>query len=70
MSAPTEDFKLPPALELDRIVSLREATKISSLSADSLKRHHGTKVIELSPRRLGMRLRDALMIRRTRGRGL
>jgi hypothetical protein len=66
MSAPTDDFKLPPGLELDRIVSLQEATKISSLSADTLKRHHGTKVIELSPRRLGMRLRDALMLDRSR----
>ena len=42
-----DDFKLPPARELDQIVTLREATKISSLSADSLKRHHGSKVIEL-----------------------
>ena len=57
-----DDVKLPPGRELDRIVSLQEATKISSLSADTLKRHHRKKVIELSPRRLGMRLRDALML--------
>jgi hypothetical protein len=62
MPAPTNDFKLPPALELDRIISLQEAEKISSLSVDSWKRHHSDKVVELSPRRLGVRLRDALML--------
>ena len=60
-----DDFKLPPALELDQIISLQEAKKISSLSIDSWKRHHGDKVVELSPRRLGVRLRDALMLRKT-----
>ena len=63
MSAPTNDLKLPPGLELDRIVTLQEAEKISSLSVDSWKRHHPDKVVELSPRRLGVRLRDALMLR-------
>ena len=29
------------------------------------KRHHADKVVELSPRRLGVRLRDALMLRKT-----
>ena len=66
MSIPTNDFKLPPGLELDRIVSMQQAEEISSLSEDSLRRHYGDKVIELSPRRRGMRLRDALMLRRTR----
>ncbi len=63
MSAPTNDFKLPPDRELDRIITLQEAEKISSLSVDSWKRHHADKVVELSPRRLGVRLRDALMLR-------
>ena len=62
MSAPTNDFKFPPGLELDRIVTLQEAEKISSLSVDSWKRHHPDKLVELSPRRLGVRLRDALML--------
>ena len=64
MPTPTNDFKLPPGLELDRIITLQEAEKISSLSIDSWKRHHADKVVELSPRRLGVRLRDALMIHR------
>jgi hypothetical protein len=64
MPTPADDFKLPPALELDRIISLQEAEKVSSLSPDSWKRHHADKVVALSPRRLGVRLRDALMLRR------
>jgi hypothetical protein len=63
MSTPTnDDFKLPPARELDRIVSLQQAQKISSLSPDTLKRNHPDKLVRLSPRRIGMRLRDALML--------
>jgi hypothetical protein len=57
-----DDFKLPPRLELDQIISLQEAEQVSSLSPDSWKRNHRDKVIELSPRRLGVRLRDALML--------
>ena len=63
MSTSTSDFKLPSGLELDRIITLQEAEKISSLSVDSWKRHHSDKVVELSPRRRGVRLRDALMLR-------
>jgi hypothetical protein len=67
MSKPNDDgFKLPPALELERIINLQAAEEVSSLSVDSLKRHHADKIIEMSPRRLGMRLRDALMLRKPR----
>ncbi len=58
-----DDFKLPPELALDQIISLQKAEKISSLSSNSWKRHHADKVVEMSPRRLGVRLRDALMLR-------
>jgi hypothetical protein len=60
-----DDFKLSPELELKRIVTLQKAEEVSSLSVDSLKRHHRDKLVELSPRRLGMRLGDALMLRKT-----
>jgi hypothetical protein len=56
-------INLPPGLELERIISLQEAAKVSDLSADSWKRHHQDKLVKLSPRRLGVRLRDALMLR-------
>ena len=58
-----DDFKLPPSLELDRIITLQEAEKVSTLSPDSWKRNHADKIVELSPRRLGVRLRHALMLR-------
>jgi hypothetical protein len=61
----TDDgFKLPSKLELDRIISLQEAEQVSSLSPDSWKRNHPDKIVELSPRRLGVRLRDALMLKK------
>jgi hypothetical protein len=49
-------------IELQRIVSLAEAARLSGLSIDTIKRRHADKVIELSPRRRGIRLRDALML--------
>jgi len=60
-----DDFKLPAKLELDRIISLQAAKKLSSLSPDSWKRNHPDKIVELSPRRFGVRLRDALMLKKS-----
>jgi hypothetical protein len=60
-----DDFKLPTKYELDQIISLQEAERISSLSEDSWKRNYPDKIVELSPRRKGVRLRDALMLRKS-----
>jgi hypothetical protein len=49
-------------LALARIVSLREASQLAGCSEDTLKRRHSTKIIRISPRRLGMRIRDALFL--------
>jgi hypothetical protein len=57
-----DDFKLSPQLELERIVSLQEAEAISTLSPDSWERHHPDKIVQLSPRRKGVRLKHALML--------
>jgi hypothetical protein len=54
-------FGLTP-IELARIISLNEAARLSNLSEDSLKRNHRDKILELGPRRLGMRVGDALML--------
>ena len=63
MPAPVDDdFRLPPELELQRIITLQEAEKVSSLSADSWKRHHGDKIIDMRPPRRGVRLRHALRL--------
>ena len=50
------------ALDLRRIITLERVTELTTLSADSLKRHHADKIRRLGPRRLGMRLGDALAI--------
>jgi hypothetical protein len=49
------------ALELRKIILLAQASEITTLSVDSLKRHHADKIKRLSPRRLGMALGDALL---------
>ena len=49
-------------LELNRVASLQEASRLSGLSPDSLRRHHAGRIVRLSPRRSGMRVIDALMI--------
>jgi hypothetical protein len=46
----------------DRILTLGEASRLSSLSVDTLRRKHRNKFIQLGERRLGMRRRDALML--------
>jgi hypothetical protein len=60
----TEKSDQPTWLELERVLSLPEVERITNLSVDSLNRHHKEKIVELSPRRRGMRLRDALAIAR------
>ena len=52
----------PTWTELHRVVDLKEASRLWGLSVDSIKRHHSNKILDLSPRRRGMRVRDALML--------
>jgi hypothetical protein len=49
-------------LELRKIIPLKRASELTSLSKASLKRHHADKIRRLSPRRQGMSLGDALAI--------
>jgi predicted DNA-binding transcriptional regulator AlpA len=58
----TEKSDQPTWLELERVLELPEVEELTSLSADSIKRHHRDKLVNLSPRRLGMKLRNALAI--------
>jgi len=50
------------AIEFRKILTLEQVTELTTLSADSLRRHHADKIRRLGPRRLGMRLGDALAI--------
>jgi hypothetical protein len=54
--------ELPPDVMIRRVISLRQASEIAGVSIDTLKRRHGDKIIKLSVRRSGMRLRDVLAI--------
>jgi hypothetical protein len=54
---------LSPERELDRIISLEQVEEVSTLSPESIKRHHADKLVRLSPNRVGMRLRDALFLK-------
>ena len=49
-------------LRMRRIVSIREASELTSLSEDSLRRNHADKICRLSPRRQGMVLADVLAL--------
>jgi predicted transcriptional regulator of viral defense system len=50
------------ALALERILTLDEAAELAGISKDSLRRHYSHLIRRLSPRRVGMKLRDALAI--------
>ena len=49
-------------LELDRIVTLKQAAELMGVSMSTLRRHYTDKMIKLSERRLGMRIKDALQL--------
>jgi hypothetical protein len=52
-------------LRLERIVTLKEAHKLSGLSPDAWKDNYPEYVIRLSPRRLGIKLKHVLNVGRT-----
>jgi hypothetical protein len=60
MRAPTSTVALSAELERKRIVSLKEAAHLRGVSVDTLKRQYSHKILQLSPRRKGMRIGDAL----------
>jgi hypothetical protein len=46
----------------DRMLTLRQAAELTSLSEDTLRRNYPDKIRKLSVRRRGMKLRDVLAI--------
>ena len=61
---PTElpDNLMKWPIELLRIVPPEEVERLSTLSWDSIKRHHRDKILHVSDRRVGMRVGHALML--------
>lgn len=57
--------RLTPELELERIITLKEAHELSGLSPDAWKDNYPEYVIRLSPRRLGIKLKHVLNVGRT-----
>jgi hypothetical protein len=55
-------FQLSTELELERIITLREAHEISGLSPDAWRDNHRDKIIQLSPRRQGIKLKHVLNV--------
>jgi transcriptional regulator GlxA family with amidase domain len=62
MQSKSARVQLSQEVELRRVLPLEQVTEITNLSRDTLKRNFQDKIIRLSPRRLGMRLGDALAI--------
>jgi hypothetical protein len=60
VSPPARPFTISRELESQRIISLSEASVLTGLSIDTLRRRY--RVLKLSPRRVGMRLSDVLAI--------
>jgi hypothetical protein len=55
------------ALELERVALMPEIERLTSLSHDTITKHYGDKLVRVSPRRIGMRIKDVLAIPKARG---
>jgi hypothetical protein len=62
MPARKQPNDFPSEIELQRIVSLKEGAKLQGSSVDTIKRRQPDKIIRISLRRLGIRVRDALLV--------
>jgi hypothetical protein len=51
-----DELPNPTPIELNRIVPLAEASRLSSLSVDTLRDQFPEKIVHLSPKRAGMRV--------------
>ena len=60
----SEPRKRTPAeeIELDRIVGPQEFERLSAIAWKTFRRNHRTKILQLSRRRYGARVRDVLML--------
>ena len=60
MPTATSPLIISEAIERDRIISVQQAARLTGVSYDTFLRHHRHLVRQLSPRRLGVKLSDAL----------
>lgn len=57
-----DDDKPLAAMDRMRIVPLPKVARFLGISERTLTRNHADKIVRISPRRVGMRVRDALAI--------
>ena len=50
----------PQEVESRRLVSVREAASLLSVSADTIRRTYASKIIKVSKRRVALRLADIM----------
>jgi hypothetical protein len=48
--------------ELETILPLKEAAELRGVHPDTLREHESDKIVDMSPRRQGMRLKHALKL--------
>jgi hypothetical protein len=60
MTHKSESERAKIEIEMERIVPLAEAARLRGVSVDTLRRRFSHQFIRVSPRRLGMRVRDAI----------
>jgi hypothetical protein len=53
---------LAARIELERILPMDEVVRLSNLSEETWEREHGDKIIQLSKRRRGVRVKHALFL--------
>jgi hypothetical protein len=54
--------ELLKALELEKIVTVPIAAKIAGISTDGFKRHYAHLIRQITPRRIGVKVRDVIAI--------
>jgi hypothetical protein len=63
MPAPTDNrVTLSRELELERVIPVGQAAELMGISEDTFRRKHADKIIEVSDRRRGVRLKHALLL--------
>jgi hypothetical protein len=49
-------------IEAQRIISLKEASRLAGVSVDTLRKHYHNLIVRVGPKRVGMRLSDVLSL--------
>jgi hypothetical protein len=62
MPARKTPYTFPSETELLRFVSLKKAAELQGTSVDTIRRRQPDKIVRISPRRLAIRVRDALLL--------